>query len=181
MSVRARKRLRESEIDGRGWRRSALWWSCCRWWCVVVAVLWTWTEPNCPVWLSGDRVAGPGHEQVNSQLRNGGAVDLGKLHFEQHFLRPHRTEGQNIDHVFGVGLSDHSRTLGDVFGRDMAGEHDGGPRWRNGDLFVREDALFFFRAALTSTSTRKSKLCERSSSSQISNDTSPAARPCTRI
>ncbi len=36
-------------------------------------------------------------------------------------------------------------------------------------------------AVLTSTSTRRSKLRERSSSSQISNDTSPAARPCTRI
>ncbi len=36
-------------------------------------------------------------------------------------------------------------------------------------------------AAVTSTSTRRSKLRERSSSSQISNDTSPAARPCTRI
>src|SRR5207302_6455538 len=36
-------------------------------------------------------------------------------------------------------------------------------------------------AALTSTSTRKSKLRERSNSSQISNDTSPGERPCTRI
>ena len=35
--------------------------------------------------------------------------------------------------------------------------------------------------ALTSTSTRRSKLRERSSSSQISSDTSPGALPCTRI
>src|SRR5205807_3564083 len=36
-------------------------------------------------------------------------------------------------------------------------------------------------AALTSPSTRKLKLRERSNSSQISNDTSPGERPCTRI
>ena len=36
-------------------------------------------------------------------------------------------------------------------------------------------------AAVTSTSTRRSKLRERSSSSQISSETSPAARPWTRI
>ena len=35
-------------------------------------------------------------------------------------------------------------------------------------------------AAVTSTSTRRSKLRERSSSSQISRETSPAERPCTR-
>src|SRR5579863_9059555 len=36
-------------------------------------------------------------------------------------------------------------------------------------------------AALTSTSTRRSKLRERSSSSQIKSETSPADRPCTKI
>ena len=90
-----------------------------------------------------DRVAESGHEQIDAQLGDGGAVYFRELHFKQHFLRPYRAEGQHIDHILGIGLGDHSGTLGNIFGGDMARKHDGGARRRDVDLLVREDPLFF--------------------------------------
>ena len=55
---------------------------------------------------------------------------------------------------------------------------------RDGETLICSSGNIRFSSsatALTSTSTRRSKLRERSSSSQINSETSPAARPCTRI
>ena len=116
-----------------------------RWWCVVAAGgLTTCTEPNCPVWLVRDRVAQPRQNKLIPSWVMTRAIHFGELHFQQHFLRPHRTEGQHVDHVLRVGLGDHSGALGNIFGGNVAGKHDGGARRRDRDLFVRENSLFFF-------------------------------------
>ena len=114
---------------------------------VLAEVVETWNPPNCWVVRVPVVCAGSGSEKVDSQLLDGGAVDLGKLHFEQHLLRPHRAEGQNVHHIFGVGEGDITRPLEDVFGRDMAGEDDGRSGGRDADLLIREDALLFFGAS----------------------------------
>ncbi len=76
----------------------------------------------------GDGVAQPRHEDVDSKLRDRGAIHFGELHLEQYFLRSDRTEGQHVDHVLGVGFGDHSGAFRNILGRDVAGEHDGGAR-----------------------------------------------------
>ena len=144
-SVRVRKRLRKSEIvhrrrrGGRGGGGGA---AAGRGGCGLVG-----NRERAE--LSGlaerDGVAQARGKKIDSELGDGRAVDFRELHFEQHFLRPYRAEGQDIDHIFGVSLGDHAGALGNIFGGDVSGEHDGGARRGNRDLFVGEDPLFFFR------------------------------------
>ena len=120
-------------------------------------------------------------DEVHSQLREGAAIHFGKLHLQQYLLRADRAEGRYIDDFWRIGASEFSRTFGDIFGGDMAGQNDRGARRSDRDLLIRKNRRSSSAQALTSTSTRRSKLRERSSSSQMRSETSPGVLPWTRI
>jgi hypothetical protein len=82
-------------------------------------------------------------EKKLAKLREGGTVDFSELYFQQDFLSSDGAEGEHVDHVLGIRRSQFSSALGNILGGDVAGENDGGTGWRNGNLFVREDPMFF--------------------------------------
>ena len=116
-------------------------------------------------------------KKVNPELQHRAAVYFRKLYFQQYFLGTDWSEGQDVHHGRRISLGDQSRTLCDIFGSYMAGKNDRGTRWADVICLVGKMRFSSFAAVVTSTSTRRSKLRDRSSSSQMSNETSPAARP----
>ena len=75
-----------------------------------------------------------------------GAIDFSELHFQQDFLRADRTEGEHVDNILGIGRGQRSGVFGDVLGGYVTGENNRGARRRDGNLFLGEDAMFFFGA-----------------------------------
>ncbi len=102
--------------------------------------------PYCPVVEVPTSIAGTGGENVSAELGQSGAVDFGEFYLQQNFLSADGAEGEDIDDVFRVGGGELSGALGNVFGGDMAGENDGSAGGSDADLFVGEDAMFFFGA-----------------------------------
>ena len=110
-------------------------------------MVWGPKPPNCPVVIVPTVLRGAGRNEIDSQLRQGGAVHFGEFYLQQNFLGADRPEGKHVHDPRRIGAGQFSGALGDVFGGNMAGEHDGGARWRDGDLFVGEDAVLFVGAS----------------------------------
>ena len=102
--------------------------------------------PYWPVVEVPTKLPAPVEKKLTPSLGHGGAVDLGELHFQQDFLRAHGAEGEHVDNILRIRGSQFSGALGDVLGSNVAGENNGGARGRDGDLFLGEDAMFFFGA-----------------------------------
>jgi len=79
-------------------------------------------------------------------LGESGAVDFRELYFQENFLSTDGAEGEDVDDVLGIGGSQLSGAFSNIFGGDVAGEDDGGAGWRDGNLFLGEDAMLLFGA-----------------------------------
>ena len=79
-------------------------------------------------------------------MEDGRTVHFSKLNFKKNFLRAHRAEAQNVHDVFRVSGGNGPGVLGDILGRHVARQDNGGARGSDADLLVWEEAVDLFRS-----------------------------------